>query len=198
MAQATGQRAPLLLILLTSIAFLFANGAASAQSRSYTWKDIDCGQSRIAAWPGLTCRATNIVTNESRIGQFRQWAAFGRDAKGYYVHMFLWEAVNGFSYVSADDTTAEFVRWMFENGKYVTDVSPVQHSHDADYLSFRDDKVGRACVGFRRLGRFQRGGYDQLSGGILCAPPGRMISDKDVSLFIEKVKLRPVGADAAR
>lgn len=185
-------------VLLSSIALLAGLGTASAQSRTYAWKDIDCAQSRIAAWPGLTCRATNVVTNESRIGEFRQWAAFGRDAKGYYVHIFVWEALNAFSYVSADETTADFVKWMFENGRQVSEVSPVRHIKDADYVTFRDHKVGRACVGFRRLGRFQRGGYEWLSGGILCAPPSQAISDKDVSLFIDKVRLQPAIIDKSR
>jgi hypothetical protein len=198
MAQATRRTAPLLALLLASVGLLIGSGTASAQSRTYAWKDIDCRQSRIAAWPGLTCRATDVVTNDSRIGQFRQWAAFGRDAKGYYVHMFLWEARNGYSYVSADDTTADFVRWMFENGKQVSDVSPVKRIKDADYVTFRDDKVGRACVGFRRLGRFQRGGYDQLSGGILCAPPGQSLSENDIGLFVERVRLQPAGMDKSQ
>lgn len=50
---------------------------AAAQARQYTWSDIDCRQSHIAAWPGLKCRATNVVTSEGNIGTFRQWAAFG-------------------------------------------------------------------------------------------------------------------------
>src|ERR1051325_9323413 len=141
-----GDVAAVAAVLLSSVGLLAAIGGGPAPSRTYVWKDIDCRQSRIAAWPGLTCRATNVVTNESRIGEFRQWAAFGRDAKGYYAHMFLWEALNGYSYVSADETTADFVKWMFENGKHVSDMSPVRRLKDADYLTFRDDKAGRACV----------------------------------------------------
>jgi hypothetical protein len=89
----------------------FALGAAmaAAQTRQYIWSDIDCRQSRIAAWPGLKCRATNVVTSEGNIGVFRQWAAFGTSRDGYYVHLFLWEAQNSFSYLSADETTADFV-----------------------------------------------------------------------------------------
>jgi hypothetical protein len=148
----------------------FAPAMTAAQTRQYIWSDIDCRQSRIAAWPGLTCRATNVVASEGNIGVFRQWAAFGTSRDGYYAHLFLWEAQNSFSYLSADETTADFVKGIFEYGKSIAQVSPV--AHYADYVTFKDGKAGRTCIGFRRVGRPQRGGYDALTGGILCAPPG--------------------------
>ena len=89
---------------------------APAQTKTYTWSDIDCRQSRIAAWPGMKCRATNVATMEGNIGVFRQWAAIGTTREGYYAHMFVWEAQNTFSYVSAEETTADFAKWMFEPG----------------------------------------------------------------------------------
>ena len=84
-------------------------GMVAAQTRQYIWSDIDCRQSRIAAWAGLKCRATNDMTSEGNIGVFRQWAAFGTSRDGYYAHIFLWEAQNSFSYLSADETTADFL-----------------------------------------------------------------------------------------
>jgi hypothetical protein len=104
--------------------------------------------------------------------------------------MFLWEAQNNFSYLAADETTAQFVKWMFEHGPSVADVSPVARANDADYVTFKDGKNARNCVGFRRLGKFQRGGYDSVSGGILCAPPGKTIAGKDIALFISNVRLQ--------
>ena len=104
------------LLLLAVLASLAAHiEKADAQQRRYAWSDIDCRQSRLAAWSGLKCRATNVVTNEGNVGAFRQWAAFGSGRGGYYAHLFLWEAQNGFSYLSADETTADFARWMFED-----------------------------------------------------------------------------------
>jgi hypothetical protein len=38
------------------------------------------------------------------------------------------------------------------------------------------------------LGKFQRGGYDSVTGGILCAPPGKAITDNDIALFIDNVR----------
>src|ERR1043165_113299 len=113
------------------ILFVLASKTAAAQSRQYVWSDIDCRQSRIAAWPGLKCRATNIVKSEGNIGVFRQWAAFGTSRDGYYVHLFVWEGQNTFSYLSADETTADFVKWIFENGPAMAQVSPVQRYADA-------------------------------------------------------------------
>lgn len=177
------------------IALLVAKPAICwAQATKYVWRDIDCPSSRIVAWRHLTCRGTGVVTNESRIGAFRQWAAFGSNPAGYYVHMFLWEAANDFSYLSGEDTTADFVKWMFENGKSVARISSVQRAADADYVTFSDERMARLCVGFRRLGGYRRGGYDSVTGGILCAPPGLELTPDDIELFIENVRLRPAVA----
>ena len=169
----------------------FAPAMAAAQTRQYIWSDIDCRQSRIAAWPGLKCRATNVVTSEGNIGVFRQWAAFGTSRDGYYAHLFLWEAQNSFSYLSADETTADFVKGIFEHGRFVAQVSPVARYKDAEYVTFKDGKAGRTCIGFRRVGGPQRGGYGSLTGGILCAPPGKTISDVEISVFIDNARLQP-------
>jgi hypothetical protein len=177
--------------LACCILLVLATKTADAEARQYIWSDIDCRQSRIAAWPGLKCRATNVVKSEGNIGVFRQWAAFGTSRDGYYAHLFLWEAQNSFSYLSADETTADFVTWIFEHGKLIAQVSPVAHYKDADYVIFMDGKAGRNCVGFRRMGRPQRGGYDSLTGGILCAPSGTTISDVDISVFIDRGRLQP-------
>ena len=177
--------------MVCCILFVLASKTAAAQARQYVWADMDCRQSRIAAWPGLKCRATNVVTSEGNIGVFRQWAAFGTSREGYYAHLFLWEGQNSFSYLSADETTADFVKWIFEYGKLITQVSPVARYKDADYVSFKDGTAGRTCIGFRRVGRPQRGGYDLLMGGILCAPSGKTISEADVSAFIDKAQLQP-------
>lgn len=179
-----------LAVLIGFIAWLAVASGASAQTRQYSWEDIDCRQSRIVAWSGLKCRATNVVTNEGNIGVFRQWTTFGSGRNGYYAHIFLWEAQNSFSYLNAEDTTADFLKWMFEHGKSAKDFSPLARYRDADYLTFTDDKESRTCVGFRRMGRFQRGGYDSMMGGILCAPPGKTLAASDISLFIDNVQLR--------
>jgi len=175
------------------ILLVLCTAMAAAQTRQYIWSDIDCRQSRIAAWAGLKCRATNVMTSEGNIGVFRQWAAFGTSRDGYYAHLFLWEAQNSFSYLSADETTADFVKGIFEHGSLIAQVSPVTRYKDADHVSFKDGKAGRACIGFRRVGRPQRGGYDALAGGILCAPPGKTIGDADISVFIDKARLQPSG-----
>jgi hypothetical protein len=177
--------------LACCILLVLAARTAAAQAPQYVWSDIDCRQSRIAAWPGLKCRATNAVPSEGNIGVFRQWAAFGTSRDGYYAHLFAWEAQNSFSYLSADETTADFVKWIFEHGKFIAQVSPVARYKDADYVTFKDGKAGRSCTGFRRIGRPQRGGYDSVMGGILCAPSGKTIGDVDISTFIDNARLQP-------
>jgi hypothetical protein len=136
----------------------------------------------------LKCRTTNAVANEGNIGLFRQWGAFGTTREGYYAHMFVWEAQNNFSYLSAQETTGDFVKWMFEFGKSVTQVSPVARYKDADYVTFRDDKSGRNCTGFRRLGALQRGGYVSITGGI--PSPGKSLGANDIPIFIDNVRLQ--------
>lgn len=172
-------------------AFLATAGTASTKTPSYTWSDIDCRQSRIVAWSGLKCRATNVVKGDGNIGVFRQWTAFGTGRDGYYVHMFLWEAQNNFSYLAADETTAQFVKWMFEHGQSIADVSAVARYKDADYVTFTDGRMGRSCLGFRRVGKPQRGGYDLVMGGILCAPRATTIGQADITTFIDNARLQP-------
>ena len=47
----------------------------------------------------------------------------------------------------------------------IAQVSPVARYKDADYVSFKDGNEGRSCmIGFRRVGRPQRGGYDFANG----------------------------------
>ena len=180
----------LVISLVCVVASLVAAGTADAEPQRYVWKDMDCRQSRIVAWSGLKCRATDVVTSEGNIGAFRQWAAFGANREGYYVHIFLWEAENTFSYIPAEATTAEFLKWMFEHGTSVAQVSAVTRYKDADYVTFSDNKEGRNCTGFRRLGEFQRGGYASVTGGILCAPSGKGIAGDDISTFIDNVRLQ--------
>ncbi len=176
-----------LICFVTSFA---AAGAAIGETQRYTWNDIDCRQSRIVAWAGLKCRATNVVTSEGNIGAFRQWAAFGTNRDGYYVHMFFWEAENTFSYLSADQTTPDFLKWMFERGKSIAQVSAVSRYGDADYVTFKDDKNGRSCTGFRRLGKPKRSGYDSVTGGILCAPAGKGVAESDIQTFIDHLRVQ--------
>ena len=63
---------------------------------------------------------------------------------------------------------------------------------DADYVTFKDDKHGRICVGFRRMGKFQRGGYESLTSGIMCAPSGKNFGTNDIAIFIDNVRLQQV------
>jgi hypothetical protein len=163
--------------------------ASPAQTRSYKWSDIDCRQSRIVAPAGLTCRATDVVTNEGNIGVFRQWAAFGNRPEGYE-HVFLWEAENGFSYLNVERTTAEFLGWMYENGRFAGNFTEPVHYHGADYSLFEDGKRGWSCAGFRRLGEPQRGGYRSIAGGILCAPPGKTVTHGQIASHIDRLRLQ--------
>src|ERR1044072_9471016 len=158
------------------ILFVLASKTVAAQARQYVWSDIDCRQSRIAAWPGLKCRATNVVTSEGTIGVFRQWAAFGTSRQRYYAHLFLSEGQNSFSYHSADETTADFVKWIFEYGQSITRVWPCARHEDADYVAFNHGKLARTRMGCRRVGRPPRGGYASLTGGIFCAPSGKILT----------------------
>ena len=181
--------------LILLCALLFTNPGIARSQDSYSWRDIDCAKSRIVAWRGLSCRESGVTTNQGRAAAFRQWSAFGSNPAGFYVHMFLAEAVNGAS-LDGDDAMADFVTWMFENGKRISGVSAVQRAAHADYVTFRDDRIGRRCAGFRRLGDFRRHGYASLTGGILCAPPGTSLTEDDVELFIDNVKLQPAATAA--
>src|SRR5580765_2125590 len=85
-----------LAFFLSCLMLSFAWARAAPAQTTYKWSDIDCSQSRIAAWPGLKCRTTNVVTTESNVGAFRRWSAFGTTREGY-VQLFLWETQNSFA-----------------------------------------------------------------------------------------------------
>lgn len=181
-----GQKARVFLSCLT-LSFAWA-GIAPAQT-TYNWSEIDCSQSRIASWPGLKCQATNVVIGEGNWGAFRRWSVYGATNEGY-VHVFLWEAKNSFSYLTVDETTAEFLKWMYVNGPSASQFSPVARYHEADYSTFRDDKQAQSCAGFRRFGDPRHGGYEWIMGGILCAPAGRNLTNDQFARFIDKVRLQ--------
>jgi len=163
--------------------------AVLAQNKSYTWSDIDCRQSRIVPWPGMKCRTTNVVTTEGNVGAYRRWAAFGTTADGY-IQIFLMEAQNSFSSVTAEDTTADFLKWMYENGQSSSSFSSVGRYHNADFLTFKDNKQGVVCAGFRRMGGPQRGAYQSVMGGIMCPPTGRNLGENDIGRFIDRVRVQ--------
>ena len=174
--------------LASILAFLGAALAcaspASAQT-TYNWTDIDCAKSRIAAGPGLKCKVTNVVTTEGNVGAFRRWTAFGTTREGY-VHIFLWEPENSYSYLTTGETTAEFLKWMYVNGSSTNQFTAVARYGGADYSMFVDTKEGRSCAGFRRTGDDRRGGYDWIMGGILCAPPGQQLAEGQFADFINR------------
>jgi hypothetical protein len=180
----------MLKVAALSLVFCIAHGnGLSAQSASYTWSDIDCRQSPIVAWPGLTCRTTNVVTTEGNIGSFREWSAFGNTPEGY-THIFYWETQNSFSYIETMETTVEFLKWMFEDGQYASGYSSVSRYHDSDYATFKDGKKGLDCVGFRRVGPPQRGGYQSIAGGIRCAPRGNSLTREEIARFIDRAQIQ--------
>src|SRR5207344_2586154 len=121
---------------LSCLALTVVGMAAMAAQKTYTWSDIACSQSRIAAWPGLKCQTTNVVTTEGNMGAFRRWSAAGTTSEGY-THLFLWEAQNSTSYMTTDETTAEFLKWMYSGGN-PSQFSPVFRLHNVDVSGFRD------------------------------------------------------------
>lgn len=171
------------------LSFAWAGTAPAQTQKTYNWSDIDCAQSRIASVRGLQCKVTNIVTTESNIGAFRRWSAHGMTGEGY-VHIFLWEAQNAFSYVTTDETTTEFLKWMYVNGPSAEQFTPVGRYSKADYSMFVDTKQSQSCAGFRRTGNERRGGYDWIMGGILCAPAGRQLADGQFAKFIDREWVR--------
>jgi hypothetical protein len=183
-------RAPMrFAFFLSCLALSFAWAAAAQAQGTYNWSNIDCRQSRIAPWPGLKCKATNIVTTEGNVGAYRQWSAYGTTREGY-IHILLWEAQNSFSYVTTDQTMADYLKWMHVNGQSASQFSSVGRYNEADYALFMDDKEAQNCAGFRRTGSPRRGGYDWVLAGIVCVPPGRNIGNDQLARFIDGVRLK--------
>lgn len=173
-------------LALSCLALSVVGVTAMAAQQTYTWSDIDCSQSRIATWPGLKCQSTNVVTTEGNIGAFKRWTAYGHTRQGY-THLFLWEGQNAYSYIGAEETTAEFLKWMYGAGK-PTQFSAVFRFHDVDVVSFKDGQYN--CAGFRKIGNPRRGGYDWILGGIQCAPLGQTLTNEQFGQFIDRVRLQ--------
>jgi len=176
-----------LVFVLSCLTLSFTWTRPTPAAETYQWSEIDCSQSRIAYWPGLKCKATNVVTTEGNVGAYRRWSAYGTTSEGYF-HLFLREAQNSFSYINVDQTTSEFLTWMYENGKSAGQFSPVARYHEADYSTFQDGK--HTCVGFRRTGVPRRGGYERIIGGIFCAPAGRTLTSAQIVQFIDRVRVQ--------
>ena len=176
-------------VLLSLVLGLAGAAAAVAAPKGYEWANIDGRDVPLETWPGLRCKATNIVVSEGNIGVFRRWTAFGNTPNGY-THVFLWQAQNSFSYLTVDDKTADFVKWMYEHGPSTSSFSRVERYKESDVLAFRDDKNGLGCTGFRRVGPAQRGGYQWIMGGILCPPAGRNLTSADITSFVDRASLR--------
>jgi hypothetical protein len=93
-------------------------------------------------------------------------------------------------FLTTDEITADFLKWVHVNGRYTTQFSPVARYHDVDYTTFRDEKQGRDCAGFRRTGNARRGGYEWVMGGILCAPAGKNLTQNQFFTFVDNVRLQ--------
>src|SRR6267154_2237372 len=91
---------------------------------------------------------------------------------------------------SIDETTADFLKWMYFNGQSADQFSPVARYRDADYSTFRDEKQAQGCAGLRRTGNQRRGGYDWIIGAVLCAPAGRNLTNDQFTQFIDGVRLQ--------
>jgi hypothetical protein len=134
----------------------------------------------------LKCEATNVVTAEGNVGSFRRWSTYGHTSEGY-IQIFLWEAQDSFGFINTSETTADFLKWFYANGKAATRFSPVARFQNADYSTFRDGNY--VCAGFRRTGEQRRGGYSWILGGILCPPLGRSLTNDQVAQFMDRVRL---------
>jgi hypothetical protein len=88
------------------------------------------------------------------------------------------------------ETTVDFLKWMFEDGQYASGYSSVSRHHDSDFVTFKDDKKGLDCVGFRRAGPPQRGGYQSIAGGIRCAPRGKSLAQDEIVRVIDRVQIQ--------
>jgi len=138
---------------------------------------------------GIEMRDNQRCDDGRKYRRVSQWSTYGVTSEGY-VHVFLWEAQNSFSYLTTDEITADFLKWVHVNGQFATKFSPVARYHDVDYTTFRDDKQQRACAGFRRTGNERRGGYDWIMGGILCAPAGKNLTQDQFFRFVDNVRLQ--------
>jgi hypothetical protein len=168
--------------------------AAAVGQQTARWHDIDCRQSRIAAPPGLKCRATqNYAGGQSGWdadagGTFRRWLALG-DRDGVGLFYYLAEATSLEASVMEGSSLQKDIRSEMRDGNMLHDFSPLGHRLGADYMTFTSAS-GHACVGIRRYGPSQGAGYKWILYGVRCDPRGGAITDAQIDSFISEAGYR--------
>ena len=152
---------------------------------------MDCRQSRIVAWSGLKCRATDVVTSRGNIGAFRQWATFSANRDGYYVHLPVGRREHFFSYIPAETTTAEFLKWMFEHG---TAVSQILCRKPATWMPITSPSAAcrraASCAGLPPFGQFSAAGTLRSPAAYCAHRWARPVVAADITKLIDNVRLQ--------
>jgi hypothetical protein len=75
------------------------------------------------------------------------------------------------------------IRTEMRDPSMLRDFSPLGNRGGADYMTFTSAS-GDACLGIRRYGPAQGGGYQWILYGVRCDPRGRVLSDAEIDRFI--------------
>jgi hypothetical protein len=171
-------------------------GAAFGQE-TVRWYGIDCSHSRIAAPPGLTCRTTQNYAGGQHGwggdagGTFRQWVAAGH-VQGAGVFYYLNEATSLGAALLAGGSLQSAIRAEMHDGNMVHDFSPMGHRGGADYMTFTSAQ-GQSCVGVRRYGPSQGGGYQWILHAVRCERRGTPMTEAEIDSFIASARYRGPG-----
>lgn len=172
--------------------FLGWAGAATAQDTPQ-WSTVDCAQSRLAAPPGLQCKATqNFAGGDSSTGNaggtFRRWLAEGQ-VNGGGVFYFMTEATSVGASIVETGSLQKDIRNEMKDGNMIHEFSPMGNRGGADYMTFMTG-AGSSCIGMRRYGPSQGSGYRWILYGVRCDPRGGTITDAQVDSFIAGARHR--------
>lgn len=155
------------------------------------WYGIDCSHSRLVVPPGLKCTTTqNFAGGDpgwggNAGGTFRSWMA----TDGGNILYYLVEGTSLGSALLASGTLHQVIRTEMRDPSMLRNFSPLGNRGGADYMTFTGAS-GQACVGIRRYGPAQGGGYQWILFGVRCEPRSQALSDAEIDRFIASVSYR--------
>jgi hypothetical protein len=194
MAQSASEReisAMKLAGMIILVALLACMPSAAQQAAKFA--KIDCAASKLVMPPKLTCLASNEVAGTgfqggSPSGVFKYWNAIGKvgDNKAY---LYAAESVDASSGIRLDAALSASINSITPYPKPATDFSGLKKIADADYVSFKSGDGG-SCVAIRKVGPARATGYRWALFGLLCAPPGKVLADLEISSFAGSMGFR--------
>ncbi|WP_178130316.1 adenylate/guanylate cyclase domain-containing protein [Reyranella sp. CPCC 100927] len=161
------------------------------QTRSLSWADIPCAQSRIAAGQGMTCSASAEYDGVDGRGKFRRWAA-GTHAATTATYVMLVDTVDAASVhlpLRRDDESEFLLEISSFTRNNAREWSSLAALGDSLYVTFKAVD-GRSCFAFAKPGPARGDGLAWVMRGYHCVASGQSLVADRIALVIGTLKAR--------